>query len=66
MASHSRILAWKTPWAEEPGRLHTVHGVAESQTQLRDYHFSLWPKAETLTDIPGFSNQMGILLGEVL
>ena len=44
----------------------TVHGVAESQTQLRDYHFSLWPKAETLTDIPGFSNQMGILLGEVL
>ena len=21
MANHSRILAWKTPWTEEPGRL---------------------------------------------
>ena len=27
MASHSSILAWKIPWTEEPGRLHTVHGV---------------------------------------
>ena len=25
MATHSRILAWKTPWMEEPGRLlHTT------------------------------------------
>ena len=21
MATHSRILAWRTPWTEEPGRL---------------------------------------------
>ena len=21
MATHSRILAWKSPWTEEPGRL---------------------------------------------
>ena len=26
--------AWRTPWPEEPGRLHTVRGVAESQTPL--------------------------------
>ena len=26
MATHSSILAWKIPWTEEPGRLHTVHG----------------------------------------
>ena len=26
------ILAWKIPWAEEPGELHTVHEVARSQT----------------------------------
>ena len=26
MATHSSILAWKSPWTEEPGRLHTVHG----------------------------------------
>ena len=27
MATHSSILAWKIPWAQEPGR-PTVHGVA--------------------------------------
>ena len=24
MATHSRILAWRTPWAEEPGRLQSM------------------------------------------
>ena len=33
MATHSSILAWRIPWTEEPGRA-TVHGVADSQTQL--------------------------------
>ena len=28
MATHSSILAWEIPWTEEPGGLHTVHGVA--------------------------------------
>ena len=28
MATHSSILAWRIPWSEEPGKLHTVHGVA--------------------------------------
>ena len=32
MATHYSILAWRIPWAEEPGRLHTVHGVAELGT----------------------------------
>ena len=28
-----QILAWRIPWTEEPGGLHTVHGVAkESDT----------------------------------
>ena len=31
VATHSRILAWRIPWREEPGGLH-VHGVAKSQT----------------------------------
>ena len=35
MATHSSILAWRTPWTEEPGGL-LVHGVAESQTRLWD------------------------------
>ena len=35
MAIHSSILAWRIPWTEEPGRLHTVHGLAKSRTQLK-------------------------------
>ena len=31
MATHSSILAWKIPWAEEPGRLQSV-GSQKSQT----------------------------------
>ena len=34
MSTHSSILVWKIPWTEEPGRQATVHGVANSQTQL--------------------------------
>ena len=33
-ATHSSILACKIPWTEEPGRLHTVHEVTKSWTQL--------------------------------
>ena len=36
MATHPSILAWKIPWAEEPGRLHSV---VKSWTQLSDFHF---------------------------
>ena len=38
MATHSSILAWRIPWAEKPGGLHIVHGVAKSWTQLRDFN----------------------------
>ena len=34
MATHSSILALEIPWTREPGGLHTVRGVAESQTRL--------------------------------
>ena len=37
MVSHSSILAWRTPWTEKPGRLHTVHGVAKSRTRLSNF-----------------------------
>ena len=42
MATPSSTLAWKTPWAEEPGRLHgvAVHGVATSRTRLSDFTFT--------------------------
>ena len=38
MATHSIFLAWKIPWAEEPG---TVPWVAESQTRLGNFTFTL-------------------------
>ena len=37
MATNSSILAWIIPWTEEPGRLHTAHGVAKSRTRLSDW-----------------------------
>ena len=41
MATHSSILAWKTPRAEEPGRLQSV-GSRESDTaEQLHFHFSL-------------------------
>ena len=36
LASHSSTLAWKSPWTEEAGKLHRVHGVEKSQTRLSD------------------------------
>ena len=45
MATHSSILAWRIPWTEEPGGLHTVHRVTKSQTQLSN--FSLLSLSQT-------------------
>ena len=36
MATLSSILARETPWTDEAGELHTVHGVAKSWTRLSD------------------------------
>ena len=38
MASHSSTLAWKIPWMEEPGGLHSMGSVATEQLH---FHFSL-------------------------
>ena len=39
MATHSSILAWKTPWMKKPGRLQ---GCKESDTTERlHFHFHL-------------------------
>ena len=36
-ATHSSTLAWKIPWAEEPGRLQSMG--LQSQTQLCDFTY---------------------------
>ena len=35
MATCSSILAWKIQWTEEPGGLHTVHGVTRSWIRIQ-------------------------------
>ena len=40
MAPHSSTLAWKIPWAEEPGRLRSM-GVSKSGTRLSDFTFTV-------------------------
>ena len=36
MATHSRILAWRIPWTEEPGRLQSIvsHRVGHNSSDL--------------------------------
>ena len=41
MAPHSSTLAWKIPWAEEPGRLHPWGREKSDTTERLDFHFSL-------------------------
>ena len=33
---HGSILAWRTPWTEEPGKLQSMG--SQSQTRLSDFH----------------------------
>ena len=36
MATHSRTLAWRIPWREEPGSLQST-GVTKNRTQLNNF-----------------------------
>ena len=38
MAPHSSTLAWKIPWAEKPGELHSPWGLKELDT-TEQLHF---------------------------
>ena len=38
MAPHSSTLAWKIPWAEEPGRLQSMG--SQSRTGVSDFTFT--------------------------
>ena len=37
IATHSSILAWRSPWTEEPGPIQSM-GSQKSQTLLNDKH----------------------------
>ena len=69
MAPHSSTLAWKIPWAEEPGGLQSM-GSAKSWTRLSDFTFTFRSHAlekETATHssvlawrIPGTGKPSGL------
>ena len=73
MATHSSILAWRTPWTEEPGRLQST-GLKKSRTQLMwlstHTHMiqdnlisrSLIISAKTLSPNPRLSQGLGVRL----
>ena len=41
MATHSSTLAWKIPWAEEPGRLQSMGSLESDTIERLPFHFSL-------------------------
>ena len=55
MATHSRILAWRTPWTEEPGRLHGVarvrHDLATKESFRMPFFFLVVVRKEIDTDL---------------
>ena len=70
MATYSSTLAWKIPWAEEPGGLQSM-GLPKSWTRLSDFTFTFHFHAlekETATHssvlawrIPGTGEPGGLL-----
>ena len=67
MAPHSSTLAWKIPWAEEPGGLQSVG--LQSRTRLNDllslFTFMHWRRKwqPTPAFLPGESQGQGSLVG---
>ena len=41
VSPHSSALAWKIPWAEEPGRLQSMGSLESDTTEQLPFHFSL-------------------------
>ena len=66
MAPHSRILAWKIPWTEEPGGLQSMGSLGvghDCATSL--FHFYALEKEMQPTPVflPGESQGRGSLVG---
>ena len=68
MAPHSSTLAWKIPWAEEPGRLQSMglrRVVYNWATSLSLFNFMHWRRKWQPTPVflPGESEGRGSLMG---
>ena len=68
MATHSSTLAWKIPWAEEPGGLQSMGSLGVGQdrvTSLSLFTFMHWRRKWQPTPVflPGESQGRGSLMG---
>ena len=68
MAPHSSTLAWKIPWTEEPGRLHSMGSLRVGHdwaTSLLLFTFMHWRRKWQPTPVflPGESQGRGSLVG---
>ena len=68
MAPHSSTLAWKIPWAEEPGRLQSMESLRvrhDWETSLSLFTFMHWRRKWQPTPVflPGESQGRGSLVG---
>ena len=68
MATHSSPLAWKIPWAEEPGRLQSIGSLRvghDGATSLSLFTFMHWRRKwqPTPAFLPGESQGQGSLVG---
>ena len=71
MAPHSSTLAWKIPWAEEPGKLLCMGSLRvrhNSATSLSFFTFMHWRRKWQPTPVflPGESKGRGSLVGSRL
>ena len=44
MATHSRTLAWKIPWTEDPGRLQSMGSQRVGHDSATSFSLLLWQK----------------------
>ena len=49
MATHSRMLAWRIPWTEEPGGLQSMGSQRDVTEQLTFSLFTFWVRGRGLT-----------------
>ena len=67
MAPHSSTLAWKIPWAEEPGRLQSMESLELDITEQLHFLFTFmhWRRKWQPTPVflPGESQGWGSLVG---
>ena len=68
MATHSSVLAWRIPWTEKPGRLHSMGSLRvrhDWATSLSLFIFMHWRRKWQPTPVflPGESQGRGSLVG---